>query len=392
MVSGTNVSQTVQTNDPSSGGDLEFRFNAPITADYQVSALLDCSDSASNSFYINIDAQPIDPTMIWDVPITNSNYYLERRTASWRGNATGGSPPQFYPKRSGILDAVENTPFVIRGCEANAIIGPLTIGISATWKMQPVSGDWNNASNWTPTTVPNGSADAATFGVSNTTSVSISAPTTVDEIYFAPGASPFTITATQNDNNSVLSIDGIGITNNSGIIQNFIADGGGGTGFTMAFTNQATAGSLTNFTINSGGFINFDSASTAGNGVFVVNSGGHMRFYVASTAGNGTFTVNGDGDILTHEIAFLASSAGSGTFTINSGSVYFGDSSTAGNAILTANGNAVGGSSAGIIIFFNVCSAGSATLIANGGANGGFGGGIALSDGSDGGTARVEFE
>ena len=54
---------------------------------------------------------------------------------------------------------------------------------------------------------------------SNATSVSISAPTTVDEVYFAPRASPFTITATQNDNNSVLSIDGIGITNSSGIIQ-----------------------------------------------------------------------------------------------------------------------------------------------------------------------------
>ena len=178
MVSGTNVSQTVQTNDPSSGGDLEFRFNAPITADYQVSALLYCPDGASNSFYINIDAQPIDPTMIWDVPITNSNYYLERRTASWRGNATGGSPPQFYPKIWHLTQGEHL--FVIRGREANAIIGPLTIGISATWKMQPVSGDWNNASNWTPTTVPNGSADAATFGVSNTTAISISAPTPVD--------------------------------------------------------------------------------------------------------------------------------------------------------------------------------------------------------------------
>lgn len=45
---------------------------------------------------------------------------------------------------------------------------------SAMWDLNPpVYGNWLIASNWTPDTVPNGSSDVATFGVSNTTSVSL---------------------------------------------------------------------------------------------------------------------------------------------------------------------------------------------------------------------------
>src|SRR6266478_1627393 len=84
---------------------------------------------------------------------------------------------------------------------------------SATWDLNPGSGDWNNASNWTPITVPNGPADTATFGLSNTTAVSISADTTVDGITFEAGASAFTVTASPG---FTLTLSGTGITNNSG--------------------------------------------------------------------------------------------------------------------------------------------------------------------------------
>src|SRR4029453_12834390 len=40
-----------------------------------------------------------------------------------------------------------------------------------TWNLNPASGDWNTASNWTPATVPNGPAYTATFDVSNMTFV-----------------------------------------------------------------------------------------------------------------------------------------------------------------------------------------------------------------------------
>jgi len=98
---------------------------------------------------------------------------------------------------------------------------------SATWDLNPISGDWNTADNWTPATVPNGPSDTGTFDGSNTTGVSISADTEVDGIAFNPGASPFTLTVSPNGS-TALTISGVGITNNSAITQNFVADQDGG--------------------------------------------------------------------------------------------------------------------------------------------------------------------
>ena len=44
---------------------------------------------------------------------------------------------------------------------------------SATWNLNPGSGIWTTATNWTPATVPNGPGDIATFAVSNVTNVQI---------------------------------------------------------------------------------------------------------------------------------------------------------------------------------------------------------------------------
>jgi hypothetical protein len=37
---------------------------------------------------------------------------------------------------------------------------------NAQWDLDPISGDWKTADNWTPNGVPNGPADTATFGLS----------------------------------------------------------------------------------------------------------------------------------------------------------------------------------------------------------------------------------
>src|SRR6266550_3941344 len=81
-------------------------------------------------------------------------------------------------------------------CSMMFLVPTVTYAISAQWDLDPISGDWNTAANWTPNGVPNGPADVATFALSNTTAISISAAgTTVNGIIFAPGASSFTITA-----------------------------------------------------------------------------------------------------------------------------------------------------------------------------------------------------
>src|SRR2546430_2756369 len=124
---------------------------------------------------------------------------------------------------------------------------------SATWLTNPATGNWNTAANWTAGGPPNGSADTATFASSNIIGISLSGGpfTEVNGIVFNGGASAFTTTA--NPGVSLL-ISGVGITNNSGIAQNFVTavDGSGSNGG-IQFVNSATAGSLTVFTNNAGG-------------------------------------------------------------------------------------------------------------------------------------------
>src|SRR5437016_11554387 len=95
---------------------------------------------------------------------------------------------------------------------ASLIASQLTHAGSATWNLNPTSGDWNTAVNWTPATVPNGPSDTATFAVSNTTAISVSASTEVNAIVFDPAASGFTITDSAS---RLLTISGAGIINNS---------------------------------------------------------------------------------------------------------------------------------------------------------------------------------
>ena len=119
---------------------------------------------------------------------------------------------------------------------------------SATWNLSPTSGDWDTAVNWAPTTVPNGASDIATFGVSNTSAVNVSAPTTVDSLHFKTGASPYTISASIS--NSGLTINGAGILNQSGKTQTFVALPNA-TGFEggsyIAFRGSARPGEMTSF-------------------------------------------------------------------------------------------------------------------------------------------------
>ena len=81
-------------------------------------------------------------------------------------------------------------------CSLVFLLPTVTYGISAEWDLDPISGDWNTAANWTPDEVPNGPADVATLGLSHTTDVSILANTEVDSIIFTSAATnPYTITA-----------------------------------------------------------------------------------------------------------------------------------------------------------------------------------------------------
>ena len=81
-------------------------------------------------------------------------------------------------------------------CLLTFILPTVAYSLSAQWDLDPISGTGNTATNWMPNGVPNGPADIATFGLSNTTDVSISADTEVNGITFTAAATnPYTITA-----------------------------------------------------------------------------------------------------------------------------------------------------------------------------------------------------
>jgi autotransporter-associated beta strand protein len=231
---------------------------------------------------------------------------------------------------------------------------PLLAG-SATWNFSPASSDWNTAANWTPPTVPNGPSDIATFESSNVNSVSLSSSVTLNGIVFEAGASEFMITSPSAF--ATFLINGVGITNNSGIEQTFVADAPGRDQGEVSFAGSATAGNAT--------YLN-NGASVRG------SFGGGTTFFNTSTAGTGTFIADG---------GHANSAAGGG--------VIFFDSSSASTATFVIDGGTVNGATGGHVEFANTSTADHATLTANGGTNGGAGGTIFFLDDSTGEQANV---
>jgi autotransporter-associated beta strand protein len=284
---------------------------------------------------------------------------------------------------------------------------------SASWKLDPASNDWNTALNWSPETVPNDPADIATFGESNTTGVSISAPTHVDSVVFDPNASAFTFTTGTHH----FTFLGAGIVNNSSGQQNFVTglvDGG-----TIRFRNNATAGNAV-FTVHGDAlqpYVSFYENATAGDATFF-NHGGFggavTWFFDSSTAGNATFHNMEGGDGFNDGVTVFedASTAGTANIFCEGGGAVFHKNSSAANSTLVAEGDNIvfdGQATAGdatliangatspdhfpAIIFFlaDNATAGNATLIANGGINGGSGARIVFWSQTRGSKARIEI-
>jgi hypothetical protein len=88
------ISQPEQT-ELAGGGKAVFNFAITNAGDYVIRALVNAPAEDANSFYVNVDAPPEDPAMIWDIEPTNG---FEQRTVSWRGKGDVDSD-EFVPKR-----------------------------------------------------------------------------------------------------------------------------------------------------------------------------------------------------------------------------------------------------------------------------------------------------
>lgn|GEM_PF-878854 len=116
------VSQAVETTDPAQGGKLLCPFSVPAMGKYVVKVVLHAPEVGSNSLFMNIDAEPTSPTMIWDItPLTTA---LAERTASWRGNGSS-TTNQFVPKVFDLAAGMHQ--LVIRGREADVQIDRIEI-------------------------------------------------------------------------------------------------------------------------------------------------------------------------------------------------------------------------------------------------------------------------
>lgn len=202
---------------------------------------------------------------------------------------------------------------------------------SATWNLNPTNGTWNVAANWTPNTIPNRPTDVATFASSNTATVSLSAATEVGGVVFNPGASAFTIVAKGAVS---LSFEGAGVTNNSGLTQNFVAqpnDAGTAAG-AFLFSGSASGGSGTTFN-NTGGLTFFRESSSAGSGTYL-NTSGTLSFSAEASAGHGFFAA-------TESNVFFSenSDAADATLILNNSNLFFDLFCKGGRARVELNGD-----------------------------------------------------
>jgi autotransporter-associated beta strand protein len=199
----------------------------------------------------------------------------------------------------------------------------------AGWLAAPPSSDFNDAANWTPATVPTGTAS---FGTSTGTNITFANNTTLGGWTFNAGASNYSFT-----NNYFLIFAGAGIVVNGGSVS--ITSGN-----SLSFANSSTAGSAS---VINNMFLQFANSSTAGSASIANNS--VLEFFDTTTAGNASITNNGSGYF------YSGSTAGSASIT-NNNLLQFANSSAAGSASITNNN---------LVQFANISTASSASITNN---------------------------
>ena len=247
--------------------------------------------------------------------------------------------------------------FVLLTSSALGLGGLPAAAQDATWNLNG-TGDFNAAGNWTPNTVPGGTAF---FGTSNQNNISFSVSTTIGGWTFNSGASAYSLT----NSGQILDFSGAGIVinggsaaiSNLGLLNFNNSSTAGGTTIdnqrgTITFFDTSTAGTAA-ITNTFGAALTFNAASTAG-GAVITNSNGTVDFNNSATAGSSTITNN-------VVVRFSnTSTAGSSVITNNSGAVSFLDATTAGSAAIINNG-------IGTVRFGGTSTAGNAAITNNSG-------------------------
>jgi hypothetical protein len=141
------LSQSVTTG-VTDGGEAVYNFNILQAGNYLINAMVIAPGLWQNTFYVNIDAEPTDPLMIWDIPVSPT---LTGRIVSWRGNGNGDpASDQFNPKLFAL--AVGPHQLFIRGQDANTTLGTISIVASPptlSISLAPVSNELSGTNGQT---------------------------------------------------------------------------------------------------------------------------------------------------------------------------------------------------------------------------------------------------
>jgi hypothetical protein len=76
------------------GGRAVYNFTLDSPGNYVIQATVNAPNAGANSFFVSVDAQPQDPEMVWDIPLTSG---FQSRLVSWRGSGDTMND-QFVPK------------------------------------------------------------------------------------------------------------------------------------------------------------------------------------------------------------------------------------------------------------------------------------------------------
>jgi hypothetical protein len=95
-------------------GRAEYDFTITTPGNYVVTSMVYAPDGGANSAYVNIDAEPTDPLMVWDVPI-GTNFV--QQTVTWRD----GLGNHIFNL------GVGNHQLIVRGREADTQFASFTI-------------------------------------------------------------------------------------------------------------------------------------------------------------------------------------------------------------------------------------------------------------------------
>ncbi len=86
VITNGSLYQPLTTPAPTNGGRATYSFNIDQPGDYVVRALVNASNETGNSCLVNLDAEPADSGMVWDIPLTGG---YEECLVCWRAREKG---------------------------------------------------------------------------------------------------------------------------------------------------------------------------------------------------------------------------------------------------------------------------------------------------------------